>query len=419
MVTPDQPTSPLFDGISQWLMEQALSELDMGELIRGMGQHLVAGGIPIHRIAIGGMILHPVFGALDITWEAQSDVLRNERFPRSGLHLPEFQDAPFFYATTNNIPFERYHLENGEQSRSFPIFERLRSQGVTDYLVAFHSYQLDGKILWADLPSVIRGVCCSFSTRRIGGFSDREIEYLRALTRPLALCVKAGTTHELAQTVLNTYLGSYSGNQVLDGLVERGDGRLIDCVLWYSDLRSSTALAEKMPLDEFLGMVNDYFECAAGAVLDHGGEVLRFIGDAVIAIFPYEDQTRPLVDMARAAMATAREAVSRVERRNEMLSDGNQPAIRFGISLHIGSVMYGNIGTDRRLEFSVIGPAANEVVRLEDLCKKLGIQVVASARFSEVYPEEMVSLGTHAAAGIEDGLAAFTLPEFAPQSDER
>ena len=413
----DRGTSLLYDGVTRWLLEQGYQELDLGELVRGVGQRLVASGNPIHRISIGGMILHPVFGALDVTWEAQSDVVRNEKFTRSEYTLPEFQNAPFFYSIINKLPFERYHIEENDIKRSFPIFDKFRAQGVTDYLVAFHPYGLDGKVLWADLPAITRGVASSFTTRKIGGFDPHEIEYLRSLTLPLSFCVKAIMNRELAQTVLNTYLGTYSGSQVLDGLVERGDGNLIDCVLWYCDLRDSTALADKMPLDDFLGMLNDYFDCTAGAVLDHGGEVLKFIGDAVIAIFPYEEETRPLANMARAAVATAREAISRIDRHNENLKATDRPVIRFGISLHIGSVMYGNIGTDRRMDFSVIGPATNEVVRLEDLCKKLHTPVVVSSSFNETYLDELVPLGNHPVAGVEGGLTAFTLPEFGPQAE--
>ena len=408
-------STQMFDATIQWLMDQGLQEISIEEIARGLGKRLVAGGIPIHRISIGGMMLHPVFGAMDISWEAQSDTARYEKFPRSGFMSKEFQEAPFFHSTVNKIQFKRYHLEEGETEPTFSIFEKFRSQGVTDYVVSCHLYGREGRFLWAELPSVAPGVVSAFSTRRHGGFTDQELAYLEALTRPLAMCVKASTTHELAQTVLSTYLGNYSGRQVLDGLVERGDGKLIDCVLWYSDLRDSTALADKMPLDDFLAMVNDYFECAAGSVLDHGGEVLRFIGDAVIAIFPYEKDTRPIVDMARAAVATARETIARVDRRNVTIAESNRPPIRFGISLHVGSVMYGNIGTERRLEFSVIGPAANEVVRLEDFCKKLKTQVVASSSFNDVFPEELVLLGTHSAAGVEGGLATFTLPEFGPR----
>ena len=407
----------MYDGFTRWLLEQGYQELGLGELLRGVGQRLVASGNPIHRISIGGMILHPVFGAIDVTWEAQTDVVRNEKFPRSGFASQEFQNAPFFHATVNRIPFERYHIEENNLTRSFPMFDKFRAQGVTDYIVVFHAYGPDDKVIWADLPTVTRGVAISFSTRRIGGFDPHEIEYLRSLTLPLSFCVQANMTRELAQTVLDTYLGTYSGSRVLDGLVERGDGNLIDCVLWYCDLRDSTLLADKMPLEEFLGMMNDYFECTAGAVLDHGGEVLKFIGDAVIAIFPYEADTRPLDNMVRAAVATAREAISRVDRHNKNLQGTDRPAIRLGISLHIGSVMYGNIGIARRLDFSVSGPAANEVVRLENLCKKLHMPVVISSSFEAACGEDLVPLGNHPTSGVEGGLTAFTLPEFGPQAE--
>jgi len=417
-VNEDRGAPQLYDGLTRWLLEQGLQEQGLSDMVHGLGQRLVASGFPIHRISIGGMLLHPVFGALDLSWEAQSDIVRFEKIPRSVFTTADFQDSPFFYSTANKLPFERYHLEDEDSlARSFPIFERFKAQSVTDYLVAFHPFGLEDKALWADLPEVVPSVVLSFSTRRIGGFDSHEIEYLRALCLPISFCLKAELVRELSQTVLDTYLGTYSGSRVLDGLVERGDGNIIDCVLWYCDLRDSTALADKMPVEEFLGMMNDYFECTAGAVLDHGGEVLKYIGDAVIAIFPYEDDSRPVANMVRAAVATAREAISRVERHNRNLQDTGRPAIRFGISLHIGSLMYGNIGIDRRLDFSVIGPAANEVVRLGELCKTLGTPVIASAKFDEVYAEELVALGNHPAAGVEGGLTAFTLPEFAPQTE--
>lgn len=279
-----------------------------------------------------------------------------KNFRAVGLPIRISRTRRFFYSTKNNIPIERYHIEENDLVRTFPIFDKFRQQGVTDYLVAFHPCGRDSRVLWADLPDVTRGVVTSLSTRKIGGFDPHEIEYLRALTLPLSFCVKSDMVRELSQTVLDTYLGTYSGGQVLDGLVERGDVNLIDCVLWYCDLRDSTALADKMPVEEFLGMMNDYFECTAGAVLDPGGEVLKFIGDAVIAIFPYEADSRPLANMVRAAVATAREATSRVDRHNQNLKGTDRPAIRFGISMHMGSLMYGNIGIDCRLDFSVTGP---------------------------------------------------------------
>ncbi len=410
------PFSPLFDGLAQWTLQQGLHETTVSDLVQGFGQRLVAGGVPVSRISIGGMILHPVFGAFDIVWEADHDQVSVNRVSRSLLTTPKFQNAPFFHMPANSITFLRQSLEQAEPEQNFPLFERLRAAGNTDYFAFFQSYGNTEELLWADLPPGMAGVLGAFSTRRTGGFADMEIEYLKAMSMPLAMAIKATTTYDLAQVLLDTYLGKYSGGHVLDGLVERGDGRLIDCVLWYCDLRDSTRLADETPLDDYLVTLNDYFDCTAGAVLDHGGEVLKFIGDAVMAIFPVEEGSRPTADMCRAALMTAKDAIARAERLNEDRTGNKFPDINFGIALHVGQVMYGNVGTARRLDFTVIGPAANEVARLDGLSKKLQTPIIASARFNEEYPEELTTLGTHEVQGVSGGLAAFTTPDLAPAS---
>ena len=280
----------------------------------------------------------------------------------------------------------------------------------------FFSYGESNATVWGDMPSGYGGVSVSVATKRAGGFTDFEVERLNALAKNLAVAVRSRSTSELSRNLLDTYLGVTSGKMVLEGSIERGDGRLIDCALWYCDLRSSTRLAEELDQGDYLGILNNFFEDTANAVMDHGGDVLLFIGDAVFAIFPVDDNARPKADMARAAMGAARDAVGRVAKRNAALAGSGAPAIEFGISLHYGQVMYGNIGTDRRLNFSVIGPAANEVVRLEDICKSLGMQVVASSAFQTISGQQLVPLGRHDAPGIKGGLEAFTFEEYAPNN---
>jgi adenylate cyclase len=208
---------------------------------------------------------------------------------------------------------------------------------------------------------------------------------------------------------MQTYLGSYSGERVLDGLVERGDGGMIDCVLVYCDLRESTKLAEILPLDDYLELINQYFDCTAGAVTDHGGEVLKFIGDAVMAIFPIEPNERPTVDMTRAALSAVSEAFDRSRIINEARIKQDRPEISFGIALHVGEVMYGNVGTDQRLDFTIIGPAANVVTRLEGLCKRLGHSVVASDRFAQACNRAMRHVGAHELAGLSTPIDVYTI----------
>ncbi len=359
------------------------------------------------------MLLHPVFGALDVVWNARDDSVVSQMMPRSAIITEEFQNSPFFWALSGQVGYHRFELGAGPVEPEFPIFERLRADGVSDYLLFFETYGRTESVLWTDLPSGMKGVILSLSTHRIGGFVELEINYLKALMRPLALSIKSTTTHLLAKELLVTYLGNYSGDRVLDGVVQRGDGGTIDCVLFYCDMRSSTKLAEQLSLEHYLALINDYFDCTAGAIADHGGEVLKFIGDAVMAIFPVEAESRPAVDMCRAAVNAAREAFSRAERVNNKAVESGS-AIRFGIALHIGRVLYGNVGTDRRLDFTAIGPAVNQVTRLEGLCKSLGTSLVVSETFKADYAGELAPLGAHLLAGMDRAIEVYTLPDLVP-----
>jgi adenylate cyclase len=247
-------------------------------------------------------------------------------------------------------------------------------------------------------------IMLGLSTRREGGFADADIALLEALQLPFALAAKAAIFKNLIQTLLRTYLGGLTGPNVLDGQVERGDGREIDCVLFYCDLRDSTRLAEQMPLDDYLSLINDYFDCTAGSVIAQGGEVLKFIGDAVMAIFPVDGGERPLPAMRRAAIAAAREALARRDR----LRAGGRSQLDFGIALHVGKVKYGNVGTTQRLDFTVIGAPVNAVTRMEGLSKTLGKPLIASAEFSGG-EETMAPLGAHRLAGIAGEVEVFTI----------
>jgi adenylate cyclase len=189
-------------------------------------------------------------------------------------------------------------------------------------------------------------------------------------------------------------------------------------VIWFSDLRGSTRLADRMPRQAFLHLLNDYFECMAGAVLDHGGEVLRFIGDAALAIFPIGTITaRPQdcpehIRACETAIEAARDAVRRVAAVNAEREACGDRTIGFGIGLHLGEVLYGNIGTPQRLEFSVVGAAANEAARIEGMTKVLGRSVLISETVAQVARQPLIDLGSHALRGVSDPQRLFTLPDL-------
>ncbi len=218
--------------------------------------------------------------------------------------------------------------------------------------------------------------------------------------------------------LLYTYLGKRTGERVLTGQVLRGDAEKIHAVIWFCDLRDSTRLSESMPVEDFFALLNDFFECTAGAVLDHGGEILSYIGDAALAIFPiagadkpFDQACTPEEGACAAALAAARDALAHVDALNREREKRGQPELRFGIALHAGDVMYGNIGVPGRLEFTVIGAATNEASRLAGLCKSLGQAVLVSSRFPGCFPDQLISLGRHALQGIDEPQEVFGLAD--------
>jgi adenylate cyclase len=184
-----------------------------------------------------------------------------------------------------------------------------------------------------------------------------------------------------AEDLLKTYLGERTGARVLAGQTTRGEGERIHAVIWLCDLRDSTRLSESMPVEGFFRSLNDFFDCTAGAVLEHGGEVLTYIGDAVLAIFPIDGRRR---------------------------GAGASP-LEFGLALHVGDLMYGNLGVSRRMQFTVIGAAANEAARLAGMCRELGQWVLVSSAFPQCFPNEMISLGHHDMRGVDAPQEIFTL----------
>jgi adenylate cyclase len=291
----------------------------------------------------------------------------------------------------------RRRLEQPGCPLDFPVLAEVKAEGMTDWVMV--------EVLF----SAGQRNAVSLATRRPGGFSDHDIAETEKLLHPFALVMENFTHRELAKTLLETYLGRNTGSRVLQGQIRRGDGESIDAVIWFSDLRESTPLARRLGEAGFLGLLNDYFEATAGAVLEHGGEVLRFIGDASLAVFPISG-THSRSDMCAAAVDAARAARSRTAAANARRTSAGEEAFHFGIGLHLGRVLYGNIGTPERLEFSVIGPAANETARIEALCKRTGRDVVVSREVADALGATWPGLGRFELAGVERPMEVLALP---------
>ncbi len=394
--------------VVEWLLTKGWNIIDPAEFVERLARRLVAAGFPLWRLVCLIRTLHPQVIGTRYMWRRDPGVtnLRYKEYspPHDVLQTSQYVDSPIAAIVDGTATAIRRRLDIPGVKLDFPVLAELRAEGGTDY-VAMPLVFSDGQIN-----------AITFTTDRPGGFSTTELEQLYQMLPVVARLLEVHAMRRTAKTLLDTYLGRHTGERVFNGLIKRGDGEDIHAAIWFCDLRDSTRLADSMSREAFLAILNDFFDCTAGAVLDHGGEVLRFIGDAALAIFPtgkvssaVERGCCETEAACHAALAAVADAQARMQTLNRLRAQKGEPPLRFGLGLHMGDVMYGNIGVPGRLEFTVIGAAANEAARLEGLCKPLNQSVLISAEFEHCIPGELVSLGRHELRGVSTPREVFTL----------
>jgi adenylate cyclase len=380
----------LIDEVANWLMTQALEETDFESIYEGCCARVLAAGVPLWRGHIAFTVLHPLYSGMGMTWLRGRGVELESYQHTDGQYPDRFKINPLYHLIQNRIPFLRRQLVGREALLDFPVLTELRDMGATDYLayiVEFGGGKMDGMV-------------GSWATDRPSGFSDPDIQALLRLQRRLGVACKMRIRDQIARNVVTTYLGPDAGRRVLSGQIRRGEGDTIDAVIWYSDLRDSTRLADALSQHDYIQVLNDYFECAGGAVLAHGGDILNFIGDAVLAIFPIGKGQVTAKQACKRALAASRDAQRRLTATNADREKAGAEPLSFGLGLHVGEVLFGNIGVPERVSFSVIGPTVNEVARLEALTKELGHPVLATENFARNAPAEWLRLGHHKLRGV-------------------
>jgi len=396
---PRDPTPSNLNMFSAWLLNDAGNAASARELLLRLSHCLFSRGVPVLRVQILMRTLHPQVFATRYTWWRDTDEVEIFTAPHEVLETREHRESPYM-PILEGAGGVRRSMEGPDPQFDFPILRDLHARGGTDY-VAMPLFFLDGQINIITLVS-----------DRSGGFSTEELGQFYEILPLLSRLFEVHALRTTAITLLDTYLGKHSGRRVLEGRIRRGDSENIHAVIWFCDLRDSTSLTESLARADYLAMLNQFFDCMAGAVLEHGGEVLKFIGDAVLAIFPIEDPDSPVA--AFHAIDAARQAQRGIRRLNQQKTEQGAKAIGFGIGMHIGSLVYGNIGTPGRLDFTVIGSAVNEASRIEDLCKALDRNILLSTAFSRLCPNRLVSLGRHTLRGVSAAQELFTLPPDAP-----
>jgi class 3 adenylate cyclase/uncharacterized protein (DUF427 family) len=380
---------------SDWLLSDAWNAASVRELVIQLSHCLFSSGVPIWRLQLLIRTLHPELFATGYTWWRDTDEVEIFTAPHDVLETREHRESPYT-PILDGAGGVRRSMDGPDPQFDFPILGDLHARGGTDY-VAMPLLFSDGQINIITLVS-----------DRSGGFSTEELGQFYEILPVLSRLFEVHALRRTAITLLDTYLGKHSGQRVLEGSIKRGDSENIHAVIWFCDLRDSTSLTESLTREEYLAILNRFFDCMAGAVLDHGGEVLKFIGDAILAIFPIEDPDNPKV--AEHAIAAAQDAQDRISLLNQQGAERGAKAIGFGIGMHIGNLMYGNIGTLGRLDFTVIGSAVNEASRIEGMCKALDQNILLSAEFARHFPTRLVSLGMHTLRGVSTPQELFTLP---------
>jgi adenylate cyclase len=408
--TPERPAATAAaNPLVEWILAEGWDAASLPDLVRGLCRQMLAIGLPLCRMRLHVRTLHPQYLGTSYTWTRGSAEIEEFNATYAILNAECYQASPFKAIFDDGVGGVRRRLDIPGLVLDYPVLEELRAEGATDYVAM--------PIVFSDA----RRSALTCAADRPGGFATEELEAIYGMLPVLSRLLEVHALRRTARTILETYLGRVSGERVLQGLVRRGDGEDIDAVIWFSDLRGSTPLADVLPRPVFLELLNGYFEAMAGSVLAHDGEVLRYIGDALLAIFPLGDgngngngglhPAAPTTACSR-ALAAAREAIARMDALNEHRAGRGEQALRFGIGLHVGAVMYGNIGVDQRLEFTVIGAAANEAARLEAMCKTLDRPLVLSAELARLVEEPVISLGVHALRGVREPHEVLTLADL-------
>lgn len=376
----------LYDDLTEWLHRRSIQGWDAETLLNELVVKLNEAGLNLIRVHIGMPMLHPLFVAGSYSWSRSRGIVA-ETYDRGLEQTDAWLHSPVRETFISGQEEARYQIAGKDKNR-FDIFAKFAAEGATDYIIQLTGFDnREANLIGQE------GTIFSWTTNTPGGFDDSSVELLRRLRLPLSAELKGLSQRRLVGDILRAYLGNYSTDRVLSGQIQRGDGDLIDAVILFCDLRQSSKLAEHYGFAGFLGVLNDYYDITAGAVIAGGGEVLRYIGDASLAIFPFERYDRD-IDACDAALKVAHDAIARAELINKDRIARGEPALEFGIGLHTGKVMYGNIGTKERIEFTVIGSAANEAARIEAKCKDLFETILVSDAFAAIRPGDWQSHGT-------------------------
>jgi adenylate cyclase len=384
--------------VTDWLIDGARSALSPPRMMAETCERLVQAGLPLWRVGVFVRTLHPDIYGRNFVWRPGAEVVVGT-VDFDIRNTPEFRNSPLaiVFAEGQEV---RCRLDD-PASEHVPFFDDMRAEGVTDY-IALPLLFTDGSIN-----------ASSWTTKQPGGFSGDELAALKTVVVPLARVIEIISLRRTASILLDTYVGNRAGQRILGGQIRRGHTDTMDAAIWLSDLRGFTALSDRLPAETVVDILNGYFDCQVSSIKTHGGEVLKFMGDGLLAVFPIDEYVGDVQEVCSRVLEAARESRASVEAMHYPIGDVVE-RFRFGVALHVGRILYGNIGGGDRLDFTCIGPAVNLAARLEKIAGRLSRTIVASAGFAGICAGGWTDLGEFPIAGFSKAERVYGLMDETP-----
>ena len=397
-----QEPSPAPRALDDWLAAQSLETGRLVVFLGDLAEQLEAHGLPLLRLHISRSALDPSFSGTGCTWrrgqgvEAQSYTHREDELDR-------WQESPIKAMIDGGIRRMRRRLTGPQAQLDYPVLAEFRDEGATDWIAYLCAFVPD------DNPTVLSGMVLTATVDAPDGLTPAQEALLDWLAPRVGGIVLRLTLIQSTGNLVETYIGNDAGRRILKGQIKRGDVVRLPAVLMIADLRGFTALAESTPPEQVIAALNEHLGPAAEAVAAHGGEVLKFLGDGLLAVFSLEE--RPAAEVCESAFTAAESALAAIAALEPKLESAGLPSLAMDIALHLGEVLYGNVGAERRLDFTVIGPAVNQASRIEALCQPLGQQLLLSESFAKACRRPLQSLGEHPLRGVAQPQTLYTLTD--------
>lgn len=404
---PSDRLPPAFFDLIDWLVRKGLEGAGQEELLEGFCSTLVDQGIPLMRFHAAQSTLHPAYGGFGYSWYRTSGGT-SEKFENTDTPSEQWLRSPLYALLNEDLDDIRVKLVDQNEPSRFPLLNELREEGATDYYATGIPFDLSEQVRHTGPDKVSDGVLMSWTSDAPTGFEDSDLARINAVLPHLGLALKSAKNQVMSKDLMRVYLGRDAGDRVLSGEIRRGSLQQIDAVIWTFDLEGFTNMSEDLPGDQIIEMLNDYLAVAVSVVHDCGGNILKFMGDGLMAMFDVGE-----IDAdARAALSAVPLLQTRMQELNTRRKAKGLPISNYTLALHSGEILYGNIGSETRLDFTVIGPAVNQAARIAGMHKSLGQRILVSddvARAADPCEPELISVGRYMLRGVNEPKELFTV----------